>query len=134
MEMPVLDMEKMQAFGTRMFKLFETHKADRKPAEEHWLKNLRQYRGIYDPEVLKLIPKDCSKAYPKLTRWKVIGTVARLMQMLFPQTEKNYSVKPSPLPDLKVEQLQEVLDTLVNLTAQRDNIPPEQVVLKDEEN
>lgn len=130
---PVIDVQKIQDFGRRLFNLFGQHVSDRKYAEEKWLQNLRAYRGIYDPEILALIGKDQSKAYPKMLRWKLIGTVARLMQMLFPSTEKNYSVRPSPLPDLSITQLQEVLDTLVNLTAERDQVPPEQVTLKDED-
>lgn len=132
-EAPVIDPAKIQMFGQRLFGMYETYQTDRLPAEQRWLKNLFQYRGIYDADIAKMIPADRSKAYPKLTRWKIIGTVARLMQMLFPQTEKNYSIKPSPLPDLSVVQLQEVLDALVALTAQEQQIPPEQVELKDED-
>ena len=131
--LPVLDESKLQSLGTRIFSLYRTHMLDRKPAEERWLRNLRQFRGVYDPEVLAMIPKDMSKAYPKLTRWKVIGTVARLMQMLFPQTEKNYGIKPSPLPDLSVAQLQEVLNTLVSVKAQAMQADPRDVRLEDAE-
>ena len=109
----VIDEQKLNDLGVRLFALYETHKRDRRAAEEHWLKNLRQFRGIYDPEIFKLIPKECSKAYPKVTRWKVIGTVARLMQMLFPNTEKNYETKQSTLSELSVDHLQQVLDKLV---------------------
>ena len=106
--------------GQRLSGLFKQYEGDRKAAEDRWLRNLRQFRGIYDPEILAMIPKNCSKAYPKLTRWKVIGTVARLMQMLWPQTEKNWGIKPSPLPDLSKEQLQQVLDKLVAMKSQGD--------------
>ncbi len=54
------------------------------------------------------------------------------MQMLWPQTEKNYGITPSPLPDLSIAQLQEVLDTLVQLTAQQKQIDPSQVQLDDD--
>src|SRR3989304_6277770 len=95
---PELNAAQMKTFGQRLLSLFTTHKTDRKAAEEKWLKNMRQFRGIYDPEVV--IPSDCSRAYPKLTRKVVIGTVARLMQMLWPQTEKNYGVTNSAMPSL----------------------------------
>lgn len=130
-EIPVISESKLNDFGVRLFTLFELHETDRKAAEDRWLQNMRQFRGIYDPEVLALIPKDCSKAYPKLTRKVVIGTVARLMQMLFPQTEKNYGIKNSPIPDLSKEQLQEVLDGLVALNAQGGD--PASVELTDNE-
>lgn len=130
-ETPVIDESKLNEFGVRLFGLFETHKRDRKASEDRWLQNLRQFRGIYDPEVLALIGKDQSHAYPKMSRWKIIGTVARLMQMLFPNTEKNYGIRPSPLPDLSTAQLQEVLNTLVAAKAQGGD--PSQVILTDEE-
>ena len=43
----------------------------------------------------------------------VKGTIARLMQIAFPNTEKIYGVKSSVLPDLSAAQLQAVLDQLV---------------------
>ncbi len=126
---PVIDETQLNAFGVQLFNMFTTHVTDRKAAEDRWLQNMRQFRGIYDPEIK--ISADCSKAYPKLTRKVVIGTVARLMQMLFPQTEKNYGVTCSPLPDLTKEQLQEVLDTISALAAQGGDAT--QVQLKDED-
>lgn len=109
---PVVDRAKMQAFGQRMHQQFEQYKKDRRETEQQWLRNLRQVKGIYDPEVEKLIPDDQSKAYPKVTRTKVINTVARLMEMLFPQAEKNWGVMPSPLPTLSQGDMQKVLDGL----------------------
>lgn len=131
--LPTIDDAKLNDFGLRLFRMFEQHEKDRKPVEDKFLKSLRQFRGIYDPEILATIPKDCSKAYPKLTRWKIIGTVARLMQMLFPSGDKNYNIGPSPLPDLSTEQLQEVLDKLVAAKSAEQQIPPEQVECTDEE-
>ena len=130
---PVIDPAKIKDFGQRVHRMFETHETDRRAVEDRWLKNLRQFRGIYDPEILSRIPADCSKAYPKLTRWKCIGTVARLMQMLFPQTEKNYGLAPSPLPNLETGQLQEVLDNLVAKKADEQQIDPTQVRCTNEE-
>ena len=128
----VLDEEKMKTLGQRLFSLWETYRTDRKPAEDKWLRNLRQFRGIYDPEILTQIPKNRSKAYPKLTRWKVIGTVARLMQMLFPQTEENYNVTSSQFPNISQQQLQQVLDALVASKA-GEGVDPKTVVCTAEE-
>lgn len=109
---PVLDAEAMSRFGVTVFGRFEQYKKDRYATEMQWLRNLRQFRGIYDPDIERRIPVDQSKAYPKITRIKVIGTVARLMEMLFPQTEKNWGCQESPLPDLSKADLQHVLDIL----------------------
>lgn len=132
-DIAVLDPVVLTSLGSRIEGLWETHRLDRKAAEDRWLQNLRQFRGIYDPEILTKIPTDRSKAYPKLTRWKVIGTVARLMQMLFPQTEDNYDCIPSPLPNLSIAQLQQVLDELVAKKAAADGIDPADVQCSDKE-
>ena len=131
MDTPVIDEGRLQNCGIELFKTFGTYEADRRAAEDRFMQNLRQFRGIYDPEVLAMIPADCSKAYPKLTRKVVTGTKARLMQMLWPRTEKNYGVRNSPIPDLSQEQLQEVLGTLVALKAQGGDLAT--VELTDEE-
>src|SRR3990167_7133641 len=128
---PVIDDAGLTRLGQRIFSMWPTHVSDRKMIEERWLKNLFKVRKIYDPEVLNMIPADRSKAYPGMTAWMVRGTIARLMQMLFPQTEKNYGVGPSPLPDLSVEQLQQVLDQLV--AAKAGDGDPSQVELSSDE-
>ena len=123
---PVVDDAAKKRLGQKLYKLFEQYKKDRREAEVQWLKNLRQFKGIYDPEIK--IPADQSRAYPKITRTKVIATVARLMEMLFPQTEKNWAIQPSPLPDLSEADLQLVLDSLTD--TQEDpsaEITPEQI-------
>jgi hypothetical protein len=107
-----LDSSVLDAAGQRLFRKFEEYKKDRKALEEQWLRNLRQFRGIYDPEIESAIAKDRSKAYPKVTRKKVINTVSRLMEMLFPQTEKNYAVNHTPMPDLSQADMQKLLDEM----------------------
>lgn len=111
-KMPVMDLDALTRFGTRMFNKFTQYKKDRKPLEEQWMKNLRQFRGIYDPEIESVLAKDRSRAYPKITRQKVVNMITRLMEMLFPQSEKNYGISPTPLPDLAVADLQKILDTI----------------------
>jgi len=106
---PELNMAELIKFGQRMGLQYEQYVKDRLTVEYQWLKNLRQFRGIWDPEVLATIPKDQSKAYPKITRKKVISTVARLMEMLFPRTDKNWGISPSPVPDLPKEALEKLL-------------------------
>ena len=67
---PQLNEYAMKSFGVRMNALFGTYKNDRRVIEEQWLRNLRQFRGIYDPEIEGRIGADQSKAYPKVTRTK----------------------------------------------------------------
>ncbi len=131
---PTIDDAQLNALGTRLFGVWPTYVTDRRQIEERWLRNLRQVRGIYDPEVI--IPADRSRAYPKMTAWLVRGTIARLMQLLFPMTEDNWGVRASPLPDLSTEQLQEVLDGLVQMKGgdpaqvQLQNVEIEKAILE----
>jgi hypothetical protein len=113
---PAINEEQMRKLGVRLCAQYGDYQKDRRETEQQWLRNLRQFRGIYDPEIEKRIPADQSKAYPKITRTKVIGNVARLMEMLFPQTEKNWGIGASPLPDLSESDLQLVLDQLTQET------------------
>lgn len=120
----LLNKERLKTFGQNLQKTFGVYEKDRKVLEDRWLRALRQFRGIYDPEVK--IPSDSSNAYPKLTRRYVIGTVARLMEMLFPQTEKNWAVDPSPIPDLSAADTQKTLDMLAQSGKLTDTLTPEQ--------
>lgn len=115
---PAIDDAVVNALGARLFGVWPVYATDRRQIEERWLKNLYQVRKIYDANVLAMIPADRSRAYPGMTAWMVRGTTARLMQMLFPNTEKNFGVRPSPLPDLSLGQLQSVLDQLVQAKTQ----------------
>jgi len=109
---PKIDQAKLTNFGQQMLSKFEDYKKDRRALENQWLKNMRQFRGIIDPELKSRMTDDQSKAYPKVTRTKVINTVARLMEMLFPNTAKNWKIQPGPVPDLATEDVQQVLATL----------------------
>jgi len=85
---------------------------DRNFCEQQWLKNLRQYMGKYDPEIERAIPAERSKVYPRDTRVKVKGGVAKMMEMMFPSQEKNWELSVSPNPSIPKEALQEILNVL----------------------
>lgn len=104
------DEGQLRALGQKLMSDFSIYESDRKIAELRWTRNLRQFLGQYDSEVA--IPNDRSKAYPRLTRIKCVSMVARLMNLLFPSSEKNWGVEASPVPNLSVEDLQLVLDQL----------------------
>lgn len=84
---------------------FSTFSAARRSQETQWLQNLRQFLGVYDPETLKHIADDRSKAYPKLTRTKIMVIVARLMNLLFPQGDKSWNITSSKVPHLSQQDL-----------------------------
>lgn len=108
---PELSKEKITKLGAELAKRFEEYKTDRRPAEDQWMKSLRQFLGVYDPDVQKTLAGR-SEAYPKLTRVKVVSMLSRLMNLLFPSSEKNWTITASPVPNLSPELLQKVLDDM----------------------
>lgn len=104
----------VQALAFRLLDELGTAQAARKMAELRWLDDLRQYRGIYDPATLrKLAKRKRSKVFYRMTTAKVNTMTARLMDLLFPQRLKNWSVEPTPDPVLPDEILmQELADEI----------------------
>lgn len=121
---PKADPEKLKLLGQEISKTYEQYQLDRRPKEEQWLRNLRQWKGQYDPEIERVIPVDGSHAYPKITRNKSINFAARLMEMLFPATEKNWGIGPSPIPSIETGSLQTIIDTLYSEREQSGNPTP----------
>lgn len=91
-------------------------KADRRTLEQQMLKNLRQKKGKYDPDIEAVLNsfeyKNRSKVYPKDTRVKVIGFVAKMMEMMFPASENNWAVEPTPSPNIPEEAIDQIIATL----------------------
>lgn len=92
------------ALAQRLRSEFDEAMNARKMAEYRWLDNLRQYRGIYDPQTArKLSKRKGSKVYYRITTAKINTMTARLMDLLFPQKLKNWSIEPTPDPMLTDE-------------------------------
>jgi len=109
---PPRDPEVLRALGGKLNSDFKMYETDRRIAEMRWTQNLRQFLGQYDDKVKSQIPADKSQAYPRLTRIKCVSMLARLMNLLFPSSEKNWGIEASPVPNLSVEDLNYVLEQL----------------------
>lgn len=99
--------------------------------EEEWLENLRQYKGIYDPETELKIKKNRSHVYTKYTASKVNSIIAKANHIAIPSIGKNWEINPSPQPRIK----QEILDKIVMSMSQKDEMgnivpPPPDVIQK----
>lgn len=106
---PTRDPAKVAALGALLASNFKTYENARRLQEMKWARNLRQFLGEYDPEFATLMNKDRSQAYPRITRVKCVSMVARLMNLLFPTSEKNWGISASPVPNLEVDDLNLVL-------------------------
>lgn len=104
--------------------LFDKYASERMPAEQKWLKNLRQYLGVYDPEIEKQLPPNRSRAYPRLTRMKCISMRSRLMNLMFPGNEDNWELKASPSPEMSPERVAEAVSAYIQELSQGGTPPP----------
>jgi len=92
--------------GQRIRAMFDDAKRDRRATEQRWLEDLRQFKGLYSPEMRKLIPKNRSKAFVRITRRKVKIFDARMKELLFPSNaERNWDIEPTP------KQTEQILQT-----------------------
>jgi hypothetical protein len=105
------DSDLMISFGFRLKNQFAVNKVYRRAKELEWLESIRQYKGLYDPDV-KLDP-NASKVYPKITRSKVNIVLSRLHEMLFPETEKNWEITHTPEPKISRETVKQIAMSLV---------------------
>lgn len=105
----VITNEGLAKLGGHMKSLLNQFVADRQQLELQWLMNLRQYMGVYDPDIVARIPEERSHAYPRDTRVKVKGGVAKLMEMMFPSQENNWDLTVSPNPSIPQDALQAII-------------------------
>ena len=84
-----------------------------------WMLDLQQYKGQYDFRTISHLRKTKrSSVYYRLTTAKVNTMVARLMDLLFPQRSKNWSITNTPDPMLPDEVIMEALSEEITTAAQ----------------
>jgi hypothetical protein len=89
---------------------------DRRPLEMRWIRDLRQTRNEYDPEVLARIHPKRSKAFIGITRTKVKTISARMTDLLFPpSSDKNWGIDPTPVPDLDPNLQAQIVEQITQL-------------------
>jgi len=87
--------------------------------ERRFLRALRQYRGIYDPEVLNAIHPNRSKAFIRLTRTKVKTYDARMMDIKFPaNNDMDWNIQPTEVPELSPEVITDLATQIFDQTGQ----------------
>lgn len=101
--------ESLAVLGARYMQLFEQYRSDRRIAEIRWLRNQRQYLGVYDPEIEAEMNVNRSKAYPRITRVKCITVTSHLMNLMFPGNERNWELTPAPDPSIAEEDVAEAI-------------------------
>lgn len=101
------------SLATKVKSRFQSAETTRKEVEQRWLKDLRQYRGQYDPEVLQRIHPNRSRAFIRITRTKVKTVDSRLVDLLFPANgDVNWSIRPTIIPELGEDTMRQILVSL----------------------
>ena len=120
--------------GSTLRAEFDEAARERTEYEQGWLMDLRQYKGIYEPEIEAKIPANKSRTNIRLTRTKVKTMDARLSDMLFPAGgDRNWSIEPTPVPEIDPMQKQQLVQQVqmaiaqqqAELQAMGQDLPPE---------
>ncbi|HCU64555.1 MAG TPA: hypothetical protein DF774_02215 [Rheinheimera sp.] len=74
---------------------------DRGGIDTRMVEDLRNYHGIYDAGVVKQ-REEAKRSSPfiKLTRAKTNTAESQIIDLLFPNDDKNYGIKPTPVPEI----------------------------------
>lgn len=93
--------ERLQVLGATLNKKITDAVSLRGTIEQRWLKDMRQYQGEYEPELIsKMKQAGTSEQFANITRNKTSAAEARLSDMLFPTDDRNWGIKPTPVPQL----------------------------------
>jgi hypothetical protein len=105
--------EALQPLGAAFLAEFSQAVQDRQEVETRWLRDLRQFKGIYDPEVEALIGTKRSRHFVRRTRAKVRTANARMLDLLFPASKrKNWKITPTPVPTVSQERKRQLQRSL----------------------
>lgn len=91
--------ERLNVMGGKLHQLAHEQVAAKQQIENRWLADLRQYHGEYTPdEVSRMEKNGGSKVFVNITRNKTRAAQARLSDMLLPNDDRNWGIKPTPIP------------------------------------
>ena len=120
--------KKLNEIGVKLkgdFTATETKRQNEK--EAGWMEDIRQLKGIYDPDVLSRIKTGKSRVYPKYTRSKTVPLKAKLSNMLFSDTDPNFELRPTPEPQLDDDKIAEIVENLGAFMEEGNEITPAEV-------
>lgn len=108
-----INSSQLAQLGTTFNQLFIRYASDRRLTELKWLRSLRQYLGLYDPEIDRVMPVNRSRAYPRITRIKCVSMLARVMNLMFPGDERNWSLEASPSAEMDPQDVMQAVQQLM---------------------
>ena len=111
----------MRALVEEMTQTVKDRIERRRPIEERWIKDLRQFHGHYEPDVVEKLNKlERSQVFINMTRPRTTALSARLSDLLFPTDERNWGIGPTPVPEMAggAEEVQSIADSAKELRDQ----------------
>lgn len=112
--------ERMKAFVATLTTEANRRVQRRDIIERRWIEDLRQYHGHYDPDLIKRLQEmEGSQVNINMTAPKTDALVARLWDLLFPTDDRNYSVAPTPVPEM-TEEAEQVAKEIERLNTEAD--------------
>lgn len=98
---PDQELEKYEGLAAHIERFWQQAKIAKQPIEARMLRNLRQRNGVYEPEKLAEIREmGGSEIYMMLTSAKCRSAESWLREILIPDTDRPWHLRPSPMPDL----------------------------------
>lgn len=96
--------ERVRVLGQRLMLLADRQVRDRVDIEDRWIEDIRQYTGKYDARTEAILQSDKtrSRVFVNITRPKTNAAEARLGDMVLPDDDKNYMIRPTPVPELEM--------------------------------
>ena len=89
----------LTGLGNKLHRLAHDQVAARQQIENRWLKDLRQYHGEHSAdELARMKQANSSMVFVNITRNKTRAAIARLSDMLLPNDDRNFGLKPTPVP------------------------------------
>jgi hypothetical protein len=120
----------LRQLGGELGTLFTQYSGDRRQQELKFIKNLRQYLGLYDPEIESKLDPNRSKAYPRITRVKCISMLSRVMNLMYPGNEDNWTLEASPSAEMDPQDVAAAVNELVQARSAEgvDTQPSEEMI------
>ena len=94
--------QEVQSLGAQLKDRFQEYKDARKQTEDDWLKDLRQFNAIYEPDVIARLEESGarSKVFVGLTRTKVMAAYSRIIDLLFQMGDAYFAVQATEIPEI----------------------------------
>lgn len=88
--------------GTMLTTKWRAWSNARTEQEDQWLKNIRQFKSIYEPWIELQIAKEKSRIYLQITKKKVLESYAHQINTFFPGSGiKHWDIKSTPIPEVE---------------------------------